>query len=635
MYVPPGSLSKEATITIEGGIQSYPAAQGYGISTVASVSLGTAKVDSAIVLEFDASPNSIVLHQVDNEWIPVPTTVRGGKAYGVAHSASLFAVAELAPMPQLKTLSGPCFVLGFTGWKADPNIALLATPLNLFALDSIPDFLEARSERDEINADSGVNQLVQNAILNGLEPSQFLMLRHYEWNQPGGGIESVYREADRGDRIVLLGHSAGGAAALHVAWELRANGIPVELLVELDTYIGWPPNYPWLTADGRSAPKNVIRGVNYYQTMGVESPLGGVLPLYSGRVQSYGSDGNHSGSNLAPVPHGQVPIWVAATQDLAIEALLDACAPGEQVAIEDSDGDGIPNSEDNCDNDSGPVSNQGCPVPLDSDGDGIPDSEDNCDNDPGPVSNRGCPVPLDSDGDGIPDSEDNCDNDPGPASNKGCPVPPTCPTFGSEMISPIPGSQLSDSTVLFAWSAGDSCLDYYDLWVGTGATSGTATSIYDRPDGPELSQSVSEIPNCTTIYVRLTSSQFGVPDTTFSELYSYKSYCPSGPGTCSPSGSFSLTSMERFEPGVIEGSPPLIAYRFVAQGVDVWALRNDLDSISVEVEPLLPSNNGEFGVRSPNYFIIYFPVGASAGTYEAKVVLPGGQTACVTIQHSG
>ncbi len=32
------------------------------------------------------------------------------------------------------------------------------------------------------------------------------------------------------------------------------------------------------------------------------------------------------------------------------------------------------------------------------------------------------PPPLDTDGDGVPDSEDNCDNIPGPASNGGCPV---------------------------------------------------------------------------------------------------------------------------------------------------------------------------------------------------------------------
>ena len=56
----------------------------------------------------------------------------------------------------------------------------------------------------------------------------------------------------------------------------------------------------------------------------------------------------------------------------------------------------------------------------DSDGDGIPDCEDECPEQPGPRSNDGCP--LDSDGDGIPDREDECPKQPGPRSNDGCPV---------------------------------------------------------------------------------------------------------------------------------------------------------------------------------------------------------------------
>ena len=58
------------------------------------------------------------------------------------------------------------------------------------------------------------------------------------------------------------------------------------------------------------------------------------------------------------------------------------------------------------------------PPPADSDGDGVPDSSDQCPTQDGPASNHGCPVaPADSDGDGVPDSSDQCPTQDGPASN--------------------------------------------------------------------------------------------------------------------------------------------------------------------------------------------------------------------------
>ena len=93
-------------------------------------------------------------------------------------------------------------------------------------------------------------------------------------------------------------------------------------------------------------------------------------------------------------------------------------APSESQAREaggDRDGDGIPDDEDECPNQPGPASTDGCP---DSDGDGIPDNEDDCPQDPGPERFNGCP---DSDVDGIPDNEDACPQDPGPERFNGCP----------------------------------------------------------------------------------------------------------------------------------------------------------------------------------------------------------------------
>lgn len=108
--------------------------------------------------------------------------------------------------------------------------------------------------------------------------------------------------------------------------------------------------------------------------------------------------------------------------------------PAEPVQVVDTDGDGIPDSQDACPTEPG-VENadrslHGCPLPQDTDGDGIPDDQDACPDVAGIESDdpaqHGCPL-ADSDGDGIPDVEDACPNEKGvqssdPAKN-GCPLP--------------------------------------------------------------------------------------------------------------------------------------------------------------------------------------------------------------------
>ena len=85
----------------------------------------------------------------------------------------------------------------------------------------------------------------------------------------------------------------------------------------------------------------------------------------------------------------------------------------------DSDGDGVHDGDDLCDNqDEGSNGRNGCP---DSDGDGIIDKNDDCDFSDGPKSNDGCPVPDDSDrdNDGVDDGPDDCPNEWGSKPN-GC-----------------------------------------------------------------------------------------------------------------------------------------------------------------------------------------------------------------------
>ncbi|MBI9046649.1 MAG: thrombospondin type 3 repeat-containing protein [Anaerolineaceae bacterium] len=126
----------------------------------------------------------------------------------------------------------------------------------------------------------------------------------------------------------------------------------------------------------------------------------------------------------------------------------DGCPSGE---ANDRDGDGISDSVDACPDEAGIAEEDGCPpadegggVPgggdpwdegpfdddleEDSDDDGVPDSEDDCPVEPGTPERDGCPETAeedgtDSDGDGVPDDEDTCPEDPGLPEDDGCPAP--------------------------------------------------------------------------------------------------------------------------------------------------------------------------------------------------------------------
>jgi len=83
----------------------------------------------------------------------------------------------------------------------------------------------------------------------------------------------------------------------------------------------------------------------------------------------------------------------------------------------DSEGDGVVDPEDGCPQRPGSKEMKGCP---DTDGDGISDADDVCMDQSGPLENSGCPWP-DSDQDGIPDKDDLCVDEPGVIENNGCP----------------------------------------------------------------------------------------------------------------------------------------------------------------------------------------------------------------------
>lgn len=103
---------------------------------------------------------------------------------------------------------------------------------------------------------------------------------------------------------------------------------------------------------------------------------------------------------------------------LASVVISEATAPVSIAASDnpggDSDGDGILDTVDNCENTPNPdqadLDSDGVGDVCDSDrdGDGVDNASDNCPEIPGETSNSGCPDDGDRDNDGVPDATDNC-----------------------------------------------------------------------------------------------------------------------------------------------------------------------------------------------------------------------------------
>lgn len=115
----------------------------------------------------------------------------------------------------------------------------------------------------------------------------------------------------------------------------------------------------------------------------------------------------------------------------------------------DSDNDGVIDTEDQCPNEAGPASNNGCPVEdNDSDNDGVVDSVDQCPDTPEgtEVNEEGCPVEEgDSDNDGVVDSVDQCPNTPEgtQVDEVGCPI-----QVADCIPTPLTGCETSETKTL-------------------------------------------------------------------------------------------------------------------------------------------------------------------------------------------
>ncbi|MGJ3238106.1 MAG: TolB family protein [Anaerolineae bacterium] len=132
----------------------------------------------------------------------------------------------------------------------------------------------------------------------------------------------------------------------------------------------------------------------------------------------------------------------------------------------DSDSDGIVDGQDQCPNQPGPASNNGCPEAaqpnppdagtVDSDGDGVPNNVDTCPSTFGIPEWDGCP---DTDGDGLTTQYDNCPNEPGPRETLGCPIDAPAPEPQPTPVPAISLPPLPDNNDCYVATAGSAVVN--------------------------------------------------------------------------------------------------------------------------------------------------------------------------------
>jgi len=122
------------------------------------------------------------------------------------------------------------------------------------------------------------------------------ILRWLDTDEDGELSEVEKREA----RIVLYGHSWGGAAVISLARELQRQRIPVLLTVQVDS-IAKPGQ------NDRVVPANVARAINYYQSRGLLHGHAGITAADPARTEILGNF--YFDYAQEPVECGQYP-WL-------------------------------------------------------------------------------------------------------------------------------------------------------------------------------------------------------------------------------------------------------------------------------------------------------------------------------------
>jgi outer membrane protein OmpA-like peptidoglycan-associated protein len=214
---------------------------------------------------------------------------------------------------------------------------------------------------------------------------------------------------------------------LGVGYRLHDVGVPLELDASVHAALGLDRPL----ARSTETPVELLGGATY----DVWGPLQAFVDVGGGVVRGFGAPVVRviAGVRYAP----RAPVAPSDRDGDGIPDTVDQCpdAAEDKDGFEDDDGcpdldndhDGIPDVADKCpdaaEDKDGFEDDDGCPD-LDNDQDGIPDADDKCPNVAGPKDHQGCPI-LDRDKDGIEDSADKCPDVAGIAALQGCPEPDT------------------------------------------------------------------------------------------------------------------------------------------------------------------------------------------------------------------